>query len=232
MWNVAEKTLRIRVPVCHMGRKMTFTLIELLVVIGIIAVLASLLLPALMKAKETAKAIMCKTQMTQLGQHIASYIGDYNDYLPYCFNNTLASSYCHASNLMPSYVGYNCETAKDRSTSIYRCPSQLVPGGTYYYISYGYNLNYYFNESRKVTSINSPSQTLLLLEKGWDTAQTSNYPWYALWQTPGATNYLGTSLGRRHNGSGNILFIDNHAENWRASLPSNSGTDNIFWTGK
>ena len=59
-----------------------FTLIELLVVVSIIALLVSILLPALGKAREQAKSAVCMSHLRQIGIAIPMYGMDHSDYMP------------------------------------------------------------------------------------------------------------------------------------------------------
>ncbi len=64
------------------SRKRGFTLVELLVVIGIIALLVSLLLPALNKARQAAQTVACLANLRSCGQAMQMYASQYKGFIP------------------------------------------------------------------------------------------------------------------------------------------------------
>ena len=66
----------------HQPKHRGFTLVELLVVIAIIAILISMLLPALAMAKQEANTVVCAAKLRSLGQITAEYSSTYRGFYP------------------------------------------------------------------------------------------------------------------------------------------------------
>ena len=112
-----------------MKEKKGFTLIELLVVVSIIALLVSILLPALSRAREAAKRTVCSSNLHQFGLTIHYYAMDYNDFAPTGYPCQGGSTWLGA--LMP-YL-HKTFTGMDHSKkSIYLCPSNPALYSKYY----------------------------------------------------------------------------------------------------
>ena len=132
--------------------KKGFTLIELLVVIAIIAVLAAMLLPALAKAKEKARAIQCVGNLRQWGTAYQLYAADNNDFLPRRGQGVQALFQLNRPadwfNALPGYFGLSTfeqmagNNAKPaaHTQSVFICPTADDPGGTYF-LPYAMNMN-------------------------------------------------------------------------------------------
>jgi prepilin-type N-terminal cleavage/methylation domain-containing protein len=73
-------------------RRKAFTLVELLVVISIIAVLLAVLMPALNKARDSGRIVMCKSNMHQYSLGLAMYLNENNNNFPCAFESFYKAS--------------------------------------------------------------------------------------------------------------------------------------------
>ncbi|MGF1634382.1 MAG: type II secretion system protein [Phycisphaerae bacterium] len=120
-----------------------FTLVELLVVIGIIALLISILLPTLAKARESANEVKCLANLRTIGQALHTYAAEYKDSLPYGNEpddnpspGNQATDWAHLTNgfLIDGNSTFGTTGSGVRTlTEAFLCPSSFVPRGKLHY---------------------------------------------------------------------------------------------------
>jgi len=145
-----------------MGRRQTgFTLIELLVVVAIIAILAAMMMPVYLEAKQASQRAGCQSNLAQIAKAFESYTSDYDGCYPYrpdmMDGATPAGESLWQGRFwrwaLKKYVGYtpSYDAADPRGakqsthawSSILRCPGDPTPGDVYDGTSYGYSAAFY-----------------------------------------------------------------------------------------
>ena len=106
-----------------------FTLVELLVVIAIIALLVSILLPSLSKAKEQARIAVCLTNLKALSTAFSGYTAENNQWYPAGAGYGFTDEYTWDSILQPYYKNFD----------LLHCPSDNLDRSVWWYIPKGAN---------------------------------------------------------------------------------------------
>jgi prepilin-type N-terminal cleavage/methylation domain-containing protein/prepilin-type processing-associated H-X9-DG protein len=190
-----------------------FTLIELLVVIAIISMLAAMLLPALAKARGFAKRTVCAGNLIQIGMGVSYYEQAYNDYLP-SYDNTAAAGprmwFVYVANMIDN-GDRNSGTVLPDKPAVFTCPSAQKPGFGYENLSYGYNyeLGYYNTKGvvlltgiYRINMLRQPSIVIMNADGDGDSVYDS---------AVAMDTYL---IGDRHGGGSPVTYVDGHVE-WK-----------------
>ncbi len=213
-------------------RRGGFTLIELLVVVTLIAILASLLLPAMASAKARARACACKSNLRQMGIAMTMYAEDNRGYLPGTMHGAGGDTNRSWIVSLAPYVGNVDE--------IRLCPAdpkrreRLAAGGS------SYTLNEYTSvplismfggvagaDYRKLDALKRPTDTHTVFiisdrtEVGISSDHTHSRSWANNW--PAVISDIQPdrhSTGRKavdnSSGTANYLFADSHVSSIKA----------------
>ena len=206
-----------------MSRRRGFTLVELLVVLGAITLLMALLFPALVKAREAGRRAKCLSNMRQTGQALMNYLVVNHNRPPVQYE--LVQDFLQDDVIAnrPSILGM-LKPYLGPSIEVYTCPSAVDGPDTFDGVPPEYGRTSYlcsgvvFYPLRVITDIGRTSEVVAMQEDRFVRRTATLAPIahgtlaiYERWHWREDEDEQFTNL---HNGGGNLLFADGHAE-WR-----------------
>ena len=223
-----------------------FTMIELLIVIAIIAILASLLLPALAKVRNIARATQCAGNIRQVGLLTSLYEHDNGWILPHTmryvyssyslpYNMTSTNVNCNYYHML-LFLGYHNENITAKSTkTFFECPAAAARSvyttysRRYYGFIYGIpiSLTLPLNETKatlaKLSYYRQPSSKPYLA----DSMDASEKNMYYSYNRASKDHGGGPYIYAWHDGGCNIMWLDGHLSRLKAV---NASVDALYLT--
>jgi prepilin-type N-terminal cleavage/methylation domain-containing protein len=149
-----------------------FTLIELLVVISIIAILMSLILPAVQSAREAARRTQCLNNIRGLATAIINFSGGHGDVVPYLDEGGYNWPVCLLGYLDRNDIANNASYYNNLAIDVFTCPDDLNNFKTATGLSYGANAGY-----GEFPAINGAAVEAAASVGNMDCHAAYDYPW-------------------------------------------------------